>query len=180
MTDDFDAKYQLARTTIINWLINAGAELVQIEDVEDEEFLGDELTTLFLNEVEYYVGPATCESSFVDHWEIDQDAQFSVIDPDSHHHFEVAALPIADSPQSLEMLADLVYPLKPPTDNDHNDTPGGIDCQPFNLEVSDDDGSNNVWVVRRFRADDTTSEDFDLLMREVVNLAREVRDKVES
>lgn len=180
MTDDFFTKYPLARTTIINWLVNAGAELVESDDGEDEDSLGDELTTLMLDDVEFYVGPATCDSSFVEHWEIDQDAKVMVIDPNSHHHFEVAALPITDSPKSLELLADLVYPLKPPADNDQSFAPSGLDCEPFNLEVSDDDGSNNVWVVRRFRVDDITSEDFDSLMREVLNVAREVRNKVKS
>lgn len=175
-TQDFEQKHRQARESIINSLVQSGAQLIEIDDPEIEDQLVDELTILLLDNVEYYVGPATCDTSLLEHWEIDQDAKFLVLDPNSHHHFEVAALPVASSPLSLEELAEMVYPLKPETPDDQLANPDF--CEPFTLEVSDDDESNNVWVVRRFRVDDVSQPDFSTSMREVVDLVGKVQGRV--
>ena len=191
--EDFDVQLLLAREAITEWLVKAGAEVADSDDYgdfddEDDEEFGDELTTLLLDDIEFYIGPATCDSSQFEEWVTDKDFKLVAVSRNGHHHLEIAAVPVLGSPLPLSVLDDLVRDLQPDEPEAYvkvGDTfsDGSMKtsfCDPFAIEVRDDGGSNNVWVVRRFRIDDTTSEDFDSLMSEVVNLAREVRDKVES
>jgi hypothetical protein len=64
MTDvDFETELHDAKTSLIHWMVSAGAEVGEIEDDEEEGSLDDDIVGMRIDEVEFFVGDATCDSS---------------------------------------------------------------------------------------------------------------------
>ena len=191
-SENFEEKVRQARAALITCMVDAGAEIFSesepfddLDDGEDEPFDQD-LTCLLLNDVEYYVGPATCDPSTFDELVTDKDFKLVTVQRNGHHHFEIAAIAVMGSPLSPETLNELTFDLRPDTAESYvrdGDTfsDGSLRasfCEPFAIEVSVENQDNNVWVVRRFRVEDTDSDTFTASVSEVIDLVNRVRLQV--
>jgi hypothetical protein len=187
MTDfEFETELHDAKTALINWMVSAGAEVGEIEDDDEEGSLDDDIIGMRIDEVEFFVGEATCDSSNFNELVVDDDFSLISVSRNGHHHLEIAALAISASPFSLDILNNLVDGLRPDVLEDYvkeGDTfsdgtlsPGF--CIPFAIEVSSEMMDNNVWVVRRFRVEEVQASTFHQLMTEFLSLVNTVRDKV--
>ena len=187
MTDfDFETELHDAKTALINWMVSAGAEVGEIEDDEEEGSLDDDIVGMRIDEVEFFVGEATCDSSNFNELLVDDEFSLISVSRNGHHHLEIAGLAIAGSPFSLDMLNNFVEELRPGVVEDYvkegdtfsDGTFSPSFCIPFAIEVSSEMMDNNVWVVRRFRVEEVQASTFHQSMTEFLSLVHSVRDKV--
>ena len=164
-----DLSVQKDKTAVIDWMIMSGASYDE-ENFENRH----ELEQMLFHDIEYYMGPALCDSQT----EIVIDKEDSWESPieDPHHDFEIAALAIVGSPFSEDLLATLVAELTPVEFEEFEDGLGFTEkCWPLSIEVANDGQNTNVWVAQRFRAGDSQSVSFNQTMTTFVNLAETVR-----
>jgi hypothetical protein len=187
MTDvDFETELHDAKTSLIHWMVSAGAEVGEIEDDEEEGSLDDDIVGMRIDEVEFFVGDATCDSSNFNELVVDDDFSLVSVSRNGHHHLEIAALAIAASPFSLDILNNFVDELRPDVLEDYvkegdtfsDGTLSPSFCIPFAIEVSSEMMENNVWVVRRFRVEEVQASTFHQSMSEFLSLVNAVQDKV--
>ena len=188
--ENFEVQVQRAKETLVNWMIEAGAEIMDTEedfDDSDEEMSYAKMIPLSWNGVEYFIGDATCDPSL--HEVVtDKDYKLVSVSQNGHHHFEIAAFTVIDSSLSIEMLDEKVEDLRPDIVEAYvkaGDTflDGSMKtsfCQPFTIEASTDGDYNNVWVVRRFRVQDIDDGSFIGLMTEFLTLVNQVQEKFDS
>ena len=156
-------------TAVIDWMIMSGANYDEV-NYENRH----ELQQMVFHDIEYYMGPATCDA--VDEIAIDKEDSWVSPIEDPHHDFEIAALSIVGSPFSEEILAGLVAEITPMEFEEFQNSEGLPDlCWPVSIEVADDGHNINLWVAKRFRAGDSQSPDFHQAMTDFVNLAETVR-----
>ena len=156
-------------TAVIDWMIMSGANYDEV-NYENRH----ELQQMVFHDIEYYMGPPTCD--VVDEIAIDKEDSWVSPIEDPHHDFEIAALSIVGSPFSEEILAELVAEITPMEFEEFKNSEGLPDlCWPLSIEVADDGHNNNVWVAKRFRVGDSQAPDFHQAMSEFVALVETVR-----
>jgi hypothetical protein len=172
-------------------MVEEGAEIMDTdEDLvgSDEEMSYSKLIPLSWNDVEYFIGDATCDPSHFYELVTDKDFKLVSVSRNGHHHFEIAALVLLDPDLTSESLHDTLNDLKPdivePYLKEGNTFLDGSMkpsfCLPFNIEVPSDGEDNNVWVVRRFRVQDFEDGSYVDLMTEFLALVDQVEKKFES
>jgi hypothetical protein len=160
---------QKDKTAIIDWMILSGASY----DEENYENRHD-LEQMELHGIEYYMGPALCDSQT--EIVIDKDESWQSPAENPHHDFEIAALAIVGSPFSEDLLATFVAELTPVEFEEFDNSAGFTEkCWPLSIEVANDGHNTNVWVAKRFRAGDSQSPDFHQTLTIFMNLAETVR-----
>ena len=189
--ENFEVQIQRAKQTLVSWMVEEGAEIMDTdEDLvgSDEEKSYSKLIPLSWNDVEYFIGDATCDPSHFYELVTDKDFKLVSVSRNGHHHFEIAALILLDPDLSSESVHGTVNELKPdivePYVKEGNTFLDGSMkpsfCLPFNIEVPDDGEDNNLWVVRRFRVQDIDDGSFTGLMTEFLTLVNQVQEKFDS
>jgi hypothetical protein len=189
--ENFEVQIQRAKKTLVSWMVEEGAEIMDTdEDLvgSDEEMSYSKLIPLSWNDVEYFIGDATCDPSHFYELVTDKDYKLIEVSQNGHHHFEIAAFTVSDSPLSIETLNEKVEDLRPDiveayVKKDDTFLDGSMKtsfCQPFTIEASTDGDYNNVWVVRRFRVQDIDDGSFVGLMTEFLTLVNQVQEKFDS
>jgi hypothetical protein len=189
--ENFEVQVQSAKQELVNWMVEAGAEAIypdeDQDDIEDESW-EPEIFAVTRNDVEYFIGDATCDPSHFYELVTDKDFKLVSVSRNGHHHFEIAALVLLDPDLTSESLHDTLNDLKPdivePYVKEGNTFLDGSMkpsfCLPFNIEVPSDGEDNNVWVVRRFRVQDFEDGSYVDLMTEFLALVDQVEKKFES
>ena len=189
--ENFEVQVQSAKQELVNWMVEAGAEAIYADedqdDIEDESW-EPEIFAVTRNDVEYFIGDATCDPSHFYELVTDKDFKLVSVSRNGHHHFEIAALVLLDPGLSSESLHDTLNDLKPdivePYVKEGNTFLDGSMktsfCLPFHIEVPSDGEDNNVWVVRRFRVQDFEDGSYVDLMTEFLALVDQVEKKFES
>ena len=189
--ENFEVQIQRAKQTLVSWMVEEGAEIMDTdEDLVgfDEEMSYSKLIPLSWNDVEYFIGDATCDPSHFYELVTDKDFKLVSVSRNGHHHFEIAALVLLDPDLSSESVHGTVNELKPdivePYVKEGNTFLDGSMkpsfCLPFYIEVPDDGEDNNLWVVRRFRVQDIDDGSFTGLMTEFLTLVNQVQEKFDS
>ena len=189
--ENFKVQVQRAKQTLVNWMIEAGAEIMDTEDDfddSDEELPYAKMIPLSWNGVEYFIGDATCDPSGFYELVTDKDFKLNSVSRNGHHHLEIAAFTVIDSPFSIEILDEKIEDLRPDVVEayvkaDDTFSDGSMKtsfCQPFTIEASTDGDYNNVWVIRRFRVQDFDDDSFTGLMTEFFALVDQVQKKFKS
>ena len=189
--ENFEVQIQRAKQELVNWMVEAGAEAIYAdEDLvgSDEEMSYSKLIPLSWNDVEYFIGDATCDPSHFYELVTDKDFKLVSVSRNGHHHFEIAALVLLDPDLTSESLHDTLNDLKPdivePYLKEGNTFLDGSMkpsfCLPIHIEVPSDGEDNNVWVVRRFRVQDFEDGSYVDLMTEFLALVDQVEKKFES
>ena len=189
--ENFEVQIQRAKQTLVSWMVEAGAEAIYADedqdDIEDESW-EPEIFAVTRNDVEYFIGDATCDPSHFYELVTDKDFKLVSVSRNGHHHFEIAALVLLDTDLTSESLHDTLNDLKPdivePYLKEGNTFLDGSMkpsfCLPIHIEVPSDGEDNNVWVVRRFRIQDIDDGSFTGLMTEFLTLVNQVQEKFDS
>jgi len=189
--ENFEVQVQSAKQELVNWMVEAGAEAIYADedqdDIEDESW-EPEIFAVTRNDVEYFIGDATCDPSHFYELVTDKDFKLVSVSRNGHHHFEIAALILLDPDLSSESVHGTVNDLKPdivePYVKEGNTFLDGSMkpsfCLPIHIEVPSDGEDNNVWVVRRFRVQDFEDGSYVDLMTEFLALVDQVEKKFES
>lgn len=189
--ENFAVQVLRAKKALISWMIEAGAEAINTDedqdDIEDESW-EPEIFAVTRNDVEYFIGDATCDPSHFYELVTDKDFKLVSVSRNGHHHFEIAALVLLDPDLTSESLHDTLNDLKPdivePYLKEGNTFLDGSMkpsfCLPINIEVPSDGEDNNVWVVRRFRVQDFEDGSYVDLMTEFLTLVNQVQEKFDS
>jgi len=189
--ENFAVQVLRAKKALISWMIEAGAEAINTDedqdDIEDESW-EPEIFAVTRNDVEYFIGDATCDPSHFYELVTDKDFKLVSVSRNGHHHFEIAALVLLDPDLTSESLHDTLNDLKPdivePYLKEGNTFLDGSMkpsfCLPINIEVPSDGEDNNVWVVRRFRVQDFEDGSYVDLMTEFLILVNQVQEKFDS
>ena len=189
--ENFEVQVQSAKQELVNWMVEAGAEAIYADedqdDIEDESW-EPEIFAVTRNDVEYFIGDATCDPSHFYELVTDKDYKLVSVSRNGHHHFEIAALVLLDTDLTSESLHDTLNDLKPdivePYLKEGNTFLDGSMkpsfCLPIHIEVPSDGEDNNVWVVRRFRVQDFEDGSYVDLMTEFLALVDQVEKKFES
>ena len=189
--ENFEVQVQSAKQELVNWMVEAGAEAIYADedqdDIEDESW-EPEIFAVTRNDVEYFIGDATCDPSHFYELVTDKDFKLVSVSRNGHHHFEIAALVLLDTDLTSESLHDTLNDLKPdivePYLKEGNTFLDGSMkpsfCLPIHIEVPSDGEHNNVWVVRRFRVQDFEDGSYVDLMTEFLALVDQVEKKFES
>ncbi|CAB4558466.1 MAG: hypothetical protein F2891_01030 [Actinobacteria bacterium] len=189
--ENFEVQVQSAKQELVNWMVEAGAEAIYADedqdDIEDESW-EPEIFSVIRNDVEYFIGDATCDPSHFYELVTDKDFKLVSVSRNGHHHFEIAALFLLDPDLTSESLHDTLNDLKPdivePYLKEGNTFLDGSMkpsfCLPIHIEVPSDGEDNNVWVVRRFRVQDFEDGSYVDLMTEFLALVDQVEKKFES
>ena len=189
--ENFEVQIQRAKQALVSWMVEEGAEIMDTdEDLvgSDEEMSYSKLIPLSWNDVEYFIGDATCDPSHFYELVTDKDFKLVSVSRNGHHHFEIAALVLLDTDLTSESLHDTLNDLKPdivePYLKEGNTFLDGSMkpsfCLPIHIEVPSDGEDNNVWVVRRFRVQDFEDGSYVDLMTEFLALVDQVEKKFES
>jgi hypothetical protein len=189
--ENFEVQVQSAKQELVNWMVEAGAEAIypdeDQDDIEDESW-EPEIFAVTRNDVEYFIGDATCDPSHFYELVTDKDFKLVSVSRNGHHHFEIAAFILLDPDLTSESLHDTLNDLKPdivePYLKEGNTFLDGSMkpsfCLPIHIEVPSDGEDNNVWVVRRFRVQDFEDGSYVDLMTEFLALVDQVEKKFES
>jgi hypothetical protein len=189
--ENFEVQVQSAKQELVNWMVEAGAEAIYADedqdDIEDESW-EPEIFAVTRNDVEYFIGDATCDPSHFYELVTDKDFKLVSVSRNGHHHFEIAALVLLDPDLTSESLHDTLNDLKPdivePYLKEGNTFLDGSMkpsfCLPIHIEVPSDGEDNNVWVVRRFRVQDFEDGSYVDLMTEFLALVDQVQEKFDS
>ena len=189
--ENFEVQVQSAKQELVNWMVEAGAEAIYADedqdDIEDESW-EPEIFAVTRNDVEYFIGDATCDPSHFYELVTDKDFKLVSVSRNGHHHFEIAAFILLDPDLTSESLHDTLNDLKPdivePYLKEGNTFLDGSMkpsfCLPIHIEVPSDGEDNNVWVVRRFRVQDFEDGSYVDLMTEFLALVDQVEKKFES
>ena len=189
--ENFEVQVQSAKQELVNWMVEAGAEAIypdeDQDDIEDESW-EPEIFAVTRNDVEYFIGDATCDPSHFYELVTDKDFKLVSVSRNGHHHFEIAAFILLDPDLTSESVHGTVNDLKPdivePYVKEGNTFLDGSMkpsfCLPIHIEVPSDGEDNNVWVVRRFRVQDFEDGSYVDLMTEFLALVDQVEKKFES
>jgi hypothetical protein len=189
--ENFEVQVQSAKQELVNWMVEAGAEAIYADedqdDIEDESW-EPEIFAVTRNDVEYFIGDATCDPSHFYELVTDKDFKLVSVSRNGHHHFEIAALVLLDPDLTSESLHDTLNDLKPdivePYLKEGNTFLDGSMkpsfCLPFHIEVPGDGEDSNVWVVRRFRVQDFEDGSYVDLMTEFLALVDQVEKRFDS
>ena len=189
--ENFEVQVQSAKQELVNWMVEAGAEAIYADedqdDIEDESW-EPEIFAVTRNDVEYFIGDATCDPSHFYELVTDKDFKLVSVSRNGHHHFEIAALVLLDPDLTSESLHDTLNDLKPdivePYLKEGNTFLDGSMkpsfCLPIHIEGPSDGEDNNVWVVRRFRVQDFEDGSYVDLMTEFLALVDQVQEKFDA
>ena len=171
MTAGYRERVEIATEKIVAWMVEHGA--VDTGPPEPDDFMS--LRMLFLDDLECFVGEATCDPAEPALYATDKDYIVEYEHEVPHHHLEISALVPLVSPVALRDLEAIVADLNPgmveryesavPMAEDY----GGNECEETSVVLDED---RNTWVTRRLRFDDINGSGFDDIMNGFVALAR--------
>ncbi len=160
-----------ATEKVITWMVDHGA--VDTGPADEHDFFS--LRMLYLDDLECFIGHATCDPAEPALYATDKDYIVEYEHEVPHHHLEISALVPLVSPVALRDLEAIVADLNPgvveryesavPMAEDY----GGNECEETSVVLDED---RNTWVTRRFRCHDIDGDRFDDIMSEFVALAR--------